>query len=83
MGYKDILLSIASVALCMIANSICCEEEKVVACNRKNVACVHALCSCIGMTFEDRSSYYNVVTCSNANEVHEVPKDMPKEVLKL
>lgn len=73
MGFKDILIL---VTLCMITNSTCCEEQKVVACLRQNMTCLKSLCSCTSNNFNSGIAYSHV-TCL---EVTEVPKEIPNEV---
>lgn len=79
MESKDILKSIIFIALCMISISSCCEEERVIVCERANMTCLKYLCNCHcnhcrGLPFKIYRNTY--VACSN---VTEVPIEIPNE----
>lgn len=79
MGFKDKFILVVSVALCMIANSTCCEEQHDVACRRQNMTCLKSVCSCTNQNL-NLGIAYSHVTCS---EVTEVPKEIPNEVYSM
>lgn len=77
MESKDSLKFIILIALCLISISLCCEEERVIVCERKNMTCLKNLCNCHcnhcrGLPFKIYLDTY--VACSN---VTEVPKEIP------
>ncbi|XP_052088083.1 leucine-rich repeat-containing protein 4C-like [Mytilus californianus] len=77
MDYKVIFIIAVLVAVYLIANISCCEEEEVVTCRRENMTCLRSRCTCTNKAPSPVYSYFSQVICSDLTEV---PKDIPNEV---